>query len=102
MNVKDKSLSKQVKVSTWSADNFLLLWKEWKVSFELWPSGYPNMTASILHLTTTKNGSRWASYGSRSPAIFFHKSKGLLVQTNIDENPYWGGYFKEAKIPLNR
>ena len=72
------------------------------MSFELWPSAYPNITASILHVTTTKNGSRWASYGSRSPAIFFHKSKGLLVQTNIDDNPYWGGYIKEAKIPLNR
>jgi len=75
--------------------------KEWKVSFELWPIGFPNKTASIVHLTTSKGGSRWASYGSRSPAIFFHKSKGLLVQTTIDDNPNWGGYIQEAKIPLN-
>ena len=97
INVTDKSLSKQIKCAS-----DLLISKEWKVSFELWPSGYPNTTASILHLTTSKNGSRWASFGSRSPAIFFHKSKGLLVQTNIDDNPHWGGYIKEAKIPLNR
>ena len=79
-----------------------LLHKEWKLSFELWPSAFPNKTASIVHLTTSKGGSRWASYGSRSPAIFFHKSKGLLVQATIDDNLNWGGYIQEAKIPLNR
>ena len=79
-----------------------LLHKEWKVSFELWPIGFPNKTASIVHLTTSKEGSRWASCGSRSPAIFFHKSKGLLVQATIDDNLNWGGYIQEAKIPLNR
>ena len=72
------------------------------MSFEVWPNAFPNSTASILHLTTSKDGSRWAAYGSRTPAIFFHKSKGLLVQTTIDDNPYWGGYIKEAKIPLKR
>ena len=79
-----------------------LLQKEWKVSFELWPIAFPNNTGSILHLTTSKEGSRWASYGSRSPAIFFHKSKGLLVQTSIDDSLNWGGYIQEAKLPLNR
>ena len=71
--------------------------KEWKLSFELWLTSQPTHTSSIVHLTTSSGREgRGPKHGSRTPALFLHRSGALLVQTTIDDNSKWGGRIEEA------
>ena len=55
---------------------------EWRLSFEVNPTDFKyNGYASLLHLTIGGNRGR---VGDRSPAIWLHKSRGVLVSSAID------------------
>ena len=53
--------------------------KEWKVAFDINPTDYSvaGMT-NLLHLT---QGGNKAQVGDRIPAIWFHKTQGVIVST---------------------
>ena len=58
------------------------LTKEWKVSFEVKPTDYKYTGyASLLHLSI---GGNRGQVGDRSPAIWLHKTRGVLVSSAID------------------
>ena len=58
------------------------LTKEWKVSFEVNPTDYKYTGyASLLHLSI---GGNRGQVGDRSPAIWLHKTRGVLVSSAID------------------
>ena len=58
------------------------LTKEWKVSFEVNPTDYKYTSyASLLHMTIGGNRDQ---VGDRSPAIWLHKTRGVLVSSAID------------------
>ena len=52
--------------------------KKWRVSFEVKPRDYNSPFASVLHLTIGNKGGR---IGDRTPAIWFHKERGVIVST---------------------
>ena len=55
---------------------------EWRLSFEVKPDDYSvNSYASVLHMTIGGKGGKIV--GERTPAIWFHKSKGILVSTAL-------------------
>ena len=55
---------------------------EWRLSFEVNPTDFNyNGYASLLHLTI---GGNRGQVGDRSPAIWLHKSRGVLVSSAID------------------
>ena len=61
------------------------LTKEWRVGFEVYPASYSARYASVLHLTIGGKGSGSGSrVGDRIPAIWFHKTKGVLVSTALN------------------
>ena len=58
------------------------LTKQWRVSFEVNPTDYENNeSASLLHMTL---GGNKGQVGDRSPAIWLHKTKGVIVSSAID------------------
>ena len=58
------------------------LTKQWKVSFEVNPSDFKYTGyASLLHMTI---GGNKGQVGDRSPAIWLHKTKGVIVSSTID------------------
>ena len=58
------------------------LTKQWKVSFEVKPTDYKYAGyASLLHMTI---GGNRGQVGDRSPAIWLHKTRGVLVSSAID------------------
>ena len=60
--------------------------KEWKVTFEVNPTHYSwNGWKSVLHLTTGGKGvGSNSKVGDRIPAIWFHKTRGVLVSSALD------------------
>ena len=64
------------------------LTKEWKVSFEVNPTDYKYTGyASLLHMTI---GGNRGQVGDRSPAIWLHKTRGVLVASTIDGKVSYG------------
>ena len=58
--------------------------KEWRVGFDVYPKSFSAKYASVLHLTIGGKGSGSGSrVGDRIPAIWFHKTKGVLVSTAL-------------------
>ena len=55
--------------------------KEWRVSFEVKPTGFKAKLSSVLHLTA---GSRGSKPGDQTPAVWFHKTKGILVAAFVN------------------
>ena len=64
------------------------LTKGWKVSFEIKPTDYTYTSyASLLHLSI---GGNRGQVGDRSPAIWLHKTRGVLVASTIDGKVSYG------------
>ena len=64
------------------------LTKEWKVSFEVNPTDYKYTSyASLLHMTI---GGNRVQVGDRSPAIWLHKTRGVLISSTIDGKVSYG------------
>ena len=58
--------------------------KEWRVGFDVYPAAYSARYTSVLHMTIGGKGSGSGSMvGDRVPAIWFHKTKGVLVSTAL-------------------
>ena len=72
------------------------LTKEWKVSFEINPTDYSfRGYASVLHMTIGGKGvGSDAKEGDRIPAIWIHKTRGVLVSTALDGRPDYMKAFK--------
>ena len=70
--------------------------KEWKVTFDVNPTHYSwNGWKSILHLTTGGKGvGSNAKVGDRIPAIWFHKTRGVLVSSALDGRVSFNKVFK--------
>ena len=62
------------------------LGKEWRVSVEVNPRSYEwRSYASVLHLTTGGSGSgSCARVGDRTPALWLHPTRGVLVSTGLN------------------
>ena len=74
--------------------------KEWRVTFDVNPNDYNlNGFASVLHLTIGGKGTgSSAKVGDRTPAIWFHKTRGVLVSTALDGKASYSKYFNN--LPL--
>ena len=70
--------------------------KEWKVTFDVNPTDYRFKSyASVLHLTIGGKGTgSSAKVGDRIPAIWFHKTKGVLVSTALDGKASYNKFVK--------
>ena len=66
--------------------------KEWKITFEVKPTDYSvSSYASVLHATI---GGKGGKIGDRIPAIWFHKTNGVLVATALDGEISYSEHFK--------
>ena len=73
--------------------------KEWKVSFEFKPTSYNfKGFAQILQLT---KGGKSGNIGDRTPALWIHKSRGVVVVTTLNGKANVGLSFPTKKPPLN-
>ena len=70
--------------------------KEWKVKFELNPLDYSvSGYASVLHMTIGGKGiGSSAQVGDRTPAIWFHKTRGVRVSSAKDGKESYSKFFK--------
>ena len=57
------------------------LHKEWRVSFEVKPTAFKAKLCSVLHMTVGGKGSK---PGDQTPAVWFHKRKGILVAAFVN------------------
>merc|ERR1712012_873646 len=57
--------------------------QEWRLSFQFKPNNYTSGWANLLQVTI---GGKKEKYGDRTPAIFFHKDRGMLVASAVNEN----------------
>ena len=67
------------------------LTKEWRVSFEVKPTAFRNYPESILQLTIGGSGRK---IGDRTPAIWFHKTRGILVASALDGKASFSKWLK--------
>ena len=73
--------------------------KEWRVSFDFKANNF-NGLAQVLHLTAGGKGSGSGSkYGDRTPAIWTHSSRGLLVSSAVGGKYSYAKYFKPLPPP---
>ena len=57
--------------------------KEWRVSFEVNPTSFKAQKSSVFHMTV---GGRGARPGHQTPAVWFHKTEGILVGAFVNDN----------------
>ena len=57
--------------------------KEWRVSFEVKPTSYKATRSSVFHMTV---GGRGGRPGDQTPAVWFHKTEGILVASYVNGN----------------
>ena len=68
------------------------LTKEWRVVFEFNPKNYNYQGyAQILQMTT---GGKYGKIGDRTPAIWFHKTRGILVASALDGKASFSKWLK--------
>ena len=74
--------------------------KEWKVTFEINPTDYSfRGYASVLHMTMGGRGAgSSAEVGDRTPAIWFHKTRGVMVSSALDGKASYSKFFRP--LPL--
>ena len=74
--------------------------KEWKVTFEINPTDYSfRGYASVLHMTMGGRGvGSSAEVGDRTPAIWFHKTRGVMVSSALDGKASYNKFFRP--LPL--
>ena len=63
--------------------------KEWKVSFEIKPTDYSlSGYSNVLHLTIGGKGlGSSAKVGDRTPAIWIHKTRGVMISSALNGKP---------------
>ena len=76
------------------------LTKEWRVSFEVNPADYNfDSFSSVLHMTIGDKGGR---VGDRTPAIWFHRTRGVIVSSAMDGKASFIKAFEPAPPPGER
>ena len=55
--------------------------KEWRVSFEVNPTRFRAKQSSVFHMTA---GGKNSKPGDQTPAVWFHKSKGIMVAAYVN------------------
>ena len=71
--------------------------KKWRVSFEVKPRNYNyDSFSSVLHLTIGNKGGR---IGDRTPAIWLHKTRGVIISSAMDGKSSFIKAFKPAPPP---
>ena len=95
---EEQKLKKNTHISTIKE-----LAKEWKLSFEVKPHSYHStISGSVLHMTIGGWGSGPASnYGDRTPAIWLHRTKGLLVSSAINRRTWFSKWIKNI-LPIGQ
>ena len=74
--------------------------KGWKVSFEVKPTDYKYKSyASVLHLTI---GGKSGKIGDRTPAIWFHKTRGVLISTAMDGKATYSKQYRKHLPPTGK
>ena len=75
------------------------LTKEWRITFDFYPSSYNYQGyAQILHVTT---GGKSGKIGDRTPALWIHKTRGLYIATTLSGKASVGKFFRTKKPSLN-
>ena len=73
--------------------------KEWRVSFEFKASNFKGLS-QIFHMTAGGKGAgTGAKYGDRTPAIWTHSSKGLLISSAVGGQFSYSKFFKPLPSP---
>ena len=68
--------------------------KEWRVSFDFLANSYKGI-GQILHMTIGGKGyGSGAKYGDRTPAIWTHSTRGLLVASGVRGKVSYAKFFK--------
>lgn len=68
--------------------------KEWRVSFEFMANSFSGLR-QVLHMTIGGMGiGKGAKYGDRTPAIWIHAKKGILVSSGVRGKVSYSKYFK--------
>ena len=76
-----------------------ILKKEWKLSFEFKANSFKGLT-QIFHMTSGGKGAgSGAKYGDRTPAIWAHSSKGLLISSAVGGKFSYSKFFKPLPAP---
>ena len=57
--------------------------KEWRVSFEVKPTSYKAKQSSVFHMSAKGQAGK---PGDQTPAVWFHKTKGILVEAFVNGN----------------
>ena len=76
------------------------LGKQWRVSLEVFPENFnrkgpTSSLGSIIHLVTEE---RLGKFGTCIPAIWIHRSRGVLVSTALGKQPVFSKMFR-SNIP---
>ena len=70
------------------------------MSFEVNPTDFNyRSNASVLHLTF---GGKEGKIGDRTPAIWFHKTRGVLISTAMDGKASYSKFFKTLLPPTGK
>ena len=80
------------------------LTKEWKVSFDLNPTGStPSAYSNVLHMTTGGKGlGSSAKVGDRTPCIWVHKTHGVVVSSALNGKAAVTKTFKDDLPPAGQ
>ena len=70
------------------------LTEEWRISFEVNPTEFTNY-GSVLHMTI---GGKSGKVGDRTPAIWFHKTRGILVSIALSGRASYNKFFHPLPI----
>ena len=57
--------------------------KEWRVSFEVKATRYEEKRSSVFHMSAKGQGGK---PGDQTPAVWFHKKEGVLVEAYVNGN----------------
>ena len=76
-----------------------ILRREWRVSFEFKGNNFKGLS-QIFHMTAGGKGAgSGAKYGDRTPAIWTHSSKGLLISSAVGGQFSYSKFFKPLPSP---
>ena len=68
--------------------------KEWRLSFEIKPENYTHRSyGQVIHLT---QGEQFGHVGDRTPALWFHKSRGVYLVTTLNGQANVGKFFRNS------
>ena len=76
-----------------------ILKKEWRISFEFKGTNFKGLS-QVFHMTAGGKGAgSGAKYGDRTPAIWTHASKGLLISSAVGGQFSYSKFFKPLPTP---